>query len=207
MDQKTTYEITITEKLGQVTIPDMSEMIWSRIEAELDLDPGDIDGGDTPPPATPPVRIIFGGVVLLFIGALFIYFLNSKNTDKDNSNQLPSTERSNTQTTVTTQPPGSDAAGDQPVILNGELQQTPGTNTNDQTGDDSTNNGGLATAPIIIPPANDTSLQTANADPGIVIANPPPPAKKDSLPPQKKRGVGGISPGDYKIVPKKDSTR
>ena len=198
MDQKTTYEITITEKLGHVTIPDMSEMIWSRIEAELDLDPGDIDGGDIPPPATPPVRIIFGGVVLLFIGALFIYFLNSKNTAKDNSNNVTPTERSNTQTTVTTKPPGS--ARDQPALSNGAVKQAPDAGTNAQTQDDTTNtNGQLATGPIIISPAIDSSGQTGNADPGIVIANPPPPVRKDSLPPQKKRGVRSISSGEYKI--------
>ena len=206
MNQKATYEITITEKLGQVTIPDMSEMIWSRIEAELDLDPGDIDGGDTPSPGTPPAGIIFGGVGLLFIAALFLYFLNSNTTDKDNSNHVPPTERSNTQTTIGINPAGSDSTGNQPAQLNGSLKQTPGITTDDQTQDDSTNsNGEFTKGPITIPSAIDSSLQTVNADPVAGISNPPP-VRKDSLPPRKNRGVTGISSGDYKIVPKKDST-
>lgn len=197
MNQKTTYEITITEKLGQVTVPDMSEMIWSRIEAELDLDPGDIDGGDTPSPATPPAGIIFGGVGLLFIASLFLYFLNTKNTNKDNTEFVTPTIESGIQTPPTIKPPASNSAESKPALINAEQKQMP-TDSIDY-------NEQVTATPAIIQPIIDSTSQTADNDAVTLHTNTAPPVRKDSLPPQKKRGVTGISPGDYKIVPKKDS--
>ena len=199
MNQKTTYEIIIAEKLEQVSIPDLSEMIWSRIETELDLDPGDIDGGDSPTPGVPPTRIILGGVVLVFIAALTYYFFNTKKTNGDNTIKIPPTEQSSKPTPLTIKPPGSQTV---PVQFSVGQKQTPNDSINNNSIIDQ-----LTAAPIVIPPANDSTGQTGKGDPVSVVVSQLPPVTKDSTPLRKNRGVSGISPGDYKIVPKKDSSK
>ena len=51
MNNKQAYEITITSKLEALPLPDMEDAIWSRIEAQLDIDlPTDDGGGGTSAP-------------------------------------------------------------------------------------------------------------------------------------------------------------
>jgi hypothetical protein len=55
MDNRLQYEQLISSKLESLPIPDMQDMIWSRIEAQLDIDmPSDGDGGVNNTPQTPP---------------------------------------------------------------------------------------------------------------------------------------------------------
>ena len=48
MDQRLPYEQLIGAKLQSLSIPDMEDMIWARVKAQLDIDmpTDDGDGGD-----------------------------------------------------------------------------------------------------------------------------------------------------------------
>src|SRR5688572_30498533 len=85
MNQKTTYEIIITGKLEHISIPDMSEMIWARIEKELETDPGDGDdgggNGEAPGPVAPAKGFIFGGIGIVVAVSFLINFSNNKKQD------------------------------------------------------------------------------------------------------------------------------
>ena len=48
MRKKETYEVTLTSKLEALPLPNLEHMIWSRIEAELDIDMPTDDGGEIP---------------------------------------------------------------------------------------------------------------------------------------------------------------
>ena len=49
MRNKETYELTITSKLEALPLPNLEDAIWSRIEAQLDIDlpTDDGDGGNS----------------------------------------------------------------------------------------------------------------------------------------------------------------
>lgn len=191
MNKKLTYELTIAEKLEQVPIPDLSDIIWSRIEKELDADPGDIDPEGPSSPAGPAPGIIWGGLGLLVLAGLFYYFI-SRTGQPDEI--IPTSQPAET-------PEFSAPASE----TNRSREQTqppsraPVTNTrNARTFGDTT------TGNVVIPEDNRVNdLDTATT----IINTPPPPALVvDTSAPKKKRGVQGISPDDYKIVPKKDSS-
>src|SRR5215203_5122305 len=83
MHQKAGYEITITEKLEQLSVPDMVDAIWARIETQLDIDMPP-DEGPSEPPATPRSG---GWIGTIFIAAIvaIIYFTNVKNNNDNNN--------------------------------------------------------------------------------------------------------------------------
>ena len=191
MNKKLTYELTIAEKLEQVSIPDLSDIIWSRIEKELDADPGDIDPEGPSSPAGPGPGIIWGGLGLLVLAGLFYYFINR-----------PGQPDAIIPTSQPTETPEFSAPASETNRPREQIQppsRAPVSNT--------TNTpifGDTATGKVVIQEDNnvidlDTVTTTTNT--------PPPPALViDTSAPKKKRGVQGISPDDYKIVPKKDSS-
>ena len=85
MDQKAAYEKIITGKLEHIVIPDMSDMIWARIEKELDTDPGDgNDGGgnsSSPVAPSPAKGIILGGTAIVLLISFLVNFSNNKNQE------------------------------------------------------------------------------------------------------------------------------
>lgn len=196
MNQKTTYEITITEKLEQLSAPQLVDSIWARIEAQLDLELPTDDGLPNPPasPLTGPGKWIGGGILALL---LFFFFYQNRQQTPVPINE-PSTET--------------------PTINNGTWQpkQPPG---NSNTGVPVTNrNNGDPDNPVTIIPDSTTTTVTPNLLPQPdssagtpLLLNVPkqqvPPAKTnvpDST--KKRRGVQGITDDDYRIVPKKDSS-
>ena len=63
MDQRLPYEQLIGAKLQGLSIPDMEDMIWARVKAQLDIDmpTDDGDGGDDGPQSpTAPAPILWG---------------------------------------------------------------------------------------------------------------------------------------------------
>lgn len=191
--------MTITEKLELLTVPDMVDAIWARIETQLDIDmpPGE---GPTNPPDTPPsgagswTRV----VMTIFVAALVatIYFTNRK-TNTNNNNQSIAPDN----TTIITSP---DNTNDKPpparAIVPSQQQIQPDGN-----------------APLPLPPNQDSFTRVGDGAgipvPDSVVTNPVlAPVLPVILPAdtskKKGRGVQGIKDGDYRITPvKKDSAK
>jgi hypothetical protein len=197
MDQKAAYEMTITEKLELLTVPDMVDAIWTRIETQLDIDMPPDEGPANPPSAPPAGAGSWTRVVItIFVAALVatIYFPNRK-TNTNNKNQSISPDS----TTIITSP---DNTNDKPpparAILPSLQQIQPKKNT-----------------PLPLPP-NQDSFNTVGDGAGIPIPDsvvshpvsaPAPPVMSPADTSKKKgRGVQGIKDADYRITPvKKDS--
>lgn len=196
MNQKTTYEITITEKLEQLKAPQLVDSIWARIEAQLDLELPTDDGPPNPPasPLTGPGKWIGGGILALL---LFLFFFQNKEQTPASVNE-PLIET--------------------PTINNGTGQpkQPPGNSTiaNPQNNASSSNSGD----PLLTVPdsGNTTSVPNFVPQPDSSAGTPlllnvpkqqlPPPKTNGPDSTKKRRGVQGITNDDYRIVPKKDST-
>lgn len=199
MNEKTAYEQTIAARLQALPLPDMADAIWARIEAQLDIDmPPDngTEGGNTP--NFPTGGFFLGGISLIVVAVLYLFFSQTKKPD------TPQTFPSSTTTPVSTQPVTTPANG--PPALNTTDNATPaGTNA------------GPANQPLQTPVLDSNTVTTAA--PPILIdssvlrdAAPLPtalaPVKTDTVAAVKKgRGVSGITNDDYRIVPKKDSSK
>ena len=191
MNKQMTYEITIKKKLENIPVPDLSEMIWARIENELDTDPGDSSDNNPPSPSSPKGGIILGGTALLFIMALTFYFLTKK------PNDIPQIDK--VQTTL--------------PVQNNNQPNSPGTNANVQpnTRPDNINQENIAdtSTQVEIPFTSQSIINDSIVKTEIAQGNEIPltlPKTMDTIPVKKTRGVPNISNNDYKIVPKKDSS-
>ena len=204
MDQALKYEQIISQKLANLPIPDMEDMIWGRVKAQLDIDmPADDsnDDGDIPhAPAGP--RLGWGLPVLLLAFVTAFFFFKNKTGTTTNSKQQPQ---------ITTPLPSPMGKSTDPPLLRNDANQPDETNRP----------AGITPRAIDTPVAdtimqqdtNDISISPRIIDSSAVIANPliktgSPPATSDTIPPQKKqRGVRDIKDDDYRIVPKnnKDS--
>ncbi|MES2649010.1 MAG: hypothetical protein V4717_19180 [Bacteroidota bacterium] len=202
MDQPLKYEQVIGQKLANLPIPDMEDMIWGRVKAQLDIDmPADDsdDDGDVPdvPPAGPRIKWRLPVLILAFVGALF--FLKNKKNPVENTKQQP---------VITTPVPANSGQSAPPNLLN-------------DTGKKKDPN---SPASIIPPAANsqviDSAIQqdtnfisplitdtTANNPPAIINRENPPATTDTTQLKKKQRGVRDINDDDYKLVPKnkKDS--
>ncbi|QNA43423.1 hypothetical protein [Lacibacter sediminis] len=203
MNQKATYELTITEKLEQLTAPDMVDAIWARIEAQLDIDLPTDDGSTNPPPAPTngPAKWINRGFIIAAVAIVLIYFFNNRKQNIPSVNQ-PSI----------TAPVTSPNKNDNPVRNN-----SPGTNNtiapvNNTTVPANTSTGlpvdSNTLAPVTLPVQQpDSNKVITNAAPAFTppVVTP----QKNNFPDSTKkgRGVKGITDADYKIVPKKDSSK
>lgn len=197
MDQRTAYELTITDKLRQLPVPDMQEAIWSRIEARLDTDLPTDDGGGSAGPQSPDWKNLLGriGPFAVVVALVTIFLVNRsarKNKPVQQRNQYPSTQTSTPPNNAANAPPGRNSSA--PVIYPAARDRN--LNPVISVPDDS-----VSAPPVTIslPPSSDSTMQTP------VIVQTPPPSKTDSVTKKKPRGVPGITDGDYRIVPKKDS--
>lgn len=197
MNQKTTYEITIAGKLEQISIPDMSEMIWARIETELDIDPGDIDPGNGngggSGPVAPSKGFILGGIGIVVAISFLINFSN-------NNKQAIITPAATRQIEAPSQNQGvQQSTGNDSPTLRQVPRQVDQQTLNDVADDDHP-------ASLISPPATVPDSVASLAPVGIdtsAIADSIGQLSllKDSVP-GKRRGVKGISKDEYKIIPK-----
>lgn len=192
MNKQMTYEITIKKKLENIPVPDLSEMIWARIENELDTDPGDSSDNNPPSPSSPTGGIILGGTALLFIMALTFYFLTKK------PNEIPQIDK--VQTTL--------------PVQNNNQPNSPGTNANVQTntrpGNINQENIADTSTQVEIPFTSQSIVNDSIVKTEIAQGNEIPltlPKTMDTIPVKKTRGVTNISNDDYKIIPKNDSSR
>ena len=203
MNQKATYELTITEKLEQLTAPDMVDAIWARIETQLDLDLPTDDGPTNPPaPTSGPRTWLNRGFIIAAVAIVLIYFFNNR------KQTIPSVDQPTINAPVT-----SPNNNDNPVRNNSPGKNNANTPQNNSSAP-TTSSTGLpvdsnatvpVTGPLQLPPDSNT-VQT-NAPP---VVNPPLVTPQKNTPPdstKKGRGVKGITDSDYKIVPKKDSSK
>jgi hypothetical protein len=202
MNQKTTYEVTITSKLDQLPIPDLRETIWARIEGELDADMPTDDGGDIPPAAPRGGKVLHFALPAFVVFIVTLFLINTKNKTPQSTNhpnQTPSTQP------LTTAPAASPPPVDTTTLTSQQRAPVvdPGTNSAVSIAPTIMDS---ASPPItdLIPPAIDYTDQQA---PPLTQGSPPQPQKTDSVA-KKKRGVSGITDNDYRITPVKlDSTR
>jgi hypothetical protein len=198
MNNRTTYEITIAEKLGQLQVPDLREAIWSRIEDQLDMD---INGDDTPgdPPTSPkPFNWISitkrFGTFSAIVAIITIIFINQKQS-------TPATQQNNSPAPVQNNIPQNNSNAESPP---GEKQINPQSN-NSITIDPSPNNlsDSFINTPLISTPVITDTIQPQIVSPPVTrLAEP---VKQDTVPKKKPRGFKGITDDDYRISLKKDS--
>ncbi|HEY8895314.1 MAG TPA: hypothetical protein VIM79_10890 [Niastella sp.] len=205
MNERTSYEILISEKAAQCTVPDMADNIWSAIDAGLQASPANANNNDHGQlnAANHAGNWLGWGKLSLFIAGgciaiITIVALLLRESNKPNnkiypvqpehqsapaqpakgSAHLDSVERKKTT------PAFSPTVKNTPVIL-----------------PDSTliKKDSAMNMPIIIPPIVDSGMASPQQQqPDSSITTP-----KN----KKPRGVRGINPDDYKIIPfKKDST-
>jgi hypothetical protein len=203
MNQKATYELTITEKLEQLTAPEMVDAIWARIELQLDIDLPTDDGPANPPaaPTSGPRKWINRGFIIAAVAIVLIYFFNNRKQTITSNDQptitAPVTTPNNNENPVRNNSPG---------INNVNTPQNNSAAPTTSTGLPVDSNATLpGRFPVQLPPDSNT-VQTSSPP----VVNPPlvTPQKNTPLDSTKKgRGVKGITDSDYKIVPKKDSSR
>lgn len=201
MSQKNGYEITITEKLDQLTVPDMVDSIWSRIEAQLDIDLPP-DQGPTGPPLPSPTGSgpWIGAALLIALAAFLFVFLPSdkKREERAKSRQDISTPAALEPESNSASPP-TGSSGTSTVSLKG-ADRSPSVDTSTHI-----------MLPVADPAsASDTPGSQPNAGP-FLSASPdgdltprvtnPPPANNQDTAQKKQRGVKGITDSSYRIVP------
>lgn len=200
MNQKAAYEITIAEKLEQLSVPDMVDAIWARIETQLDIDMPTDDGPANPPGNPSPGNGLWNMTgLVLFIAALVavIYFTNKKTNTTNNEIE----SSSNTNPIITAPGNTKDKSPPPNSILPSQQQSSPGLNADRPAPliADSTNS--QANEPVNIPVINTRNVVDSS------FSVPPPIVTVPDTTKKKGRGVKGISDNDYRITPtKKDST-
>jgi hypothetical protein len=199
MNQKATYELTITGKLEQLPLPDLKDAIWSRIEDQLDIDmPTDDSNGPQTPPSPDWKNLLHRIGPFAVVVALVTIFLINKS-----KNKVPSViNTKNTPVTQVVTPTKDTVIREQNKSRPVPYPVTTNTNSNPAVkpqGDSALSRNVTADIPNVI----DTSTKQDNTQ--LVQTRTAPPVK-DSV--QKKpRGVKGITNDDYRIMPvKKDST-
>lgn len=199
MNLKTAYEEIITGKLDALPVPDMADAIWKRIEAQLDLDMPTDEGPGTPP-APKPRGWVPGKGFIVFVAAVITSFLIYFNQQKSKKNPLP----------VSIQDSGNiRPLPASPVIQEPDRSTEVKNNSSPiRSSDNTTKEAGPIPAPL--PAAIDSSRIIDSAGsvqlPKLNNSVIPTQVQKDSIPVKKGRGVQGISEGDYRIVPKRDSS-
>jgi len=200
MEQRLQYELLIGEKLEGLSIPNMEDMIWARIKAQLDIDmpTDDNDGGDNGP-KSPLTRGPLSRALSIAIIALITAFLFFKNKPAtiESTPALPSiTQPANE---PSNQPTGPPAAGIETPVTAPAMQQVTPTAARKSIDTSSLQpalNGPLTTAIDEVSKDQPDSVFTKAESP---------PLKVDTLPTKKKgKGVSGLKDDDYRIVPKKN---
>lgn len=203
MNQKTTYEVTITRKLDQLPIPDLREAIWARIEGELDADMPHDEGGDTPPSApNGGGKVLYFALPSLVVLIVTLFLIRpSKQHSKPNNipTSIPATQ------TITTTPTASPPLVDTSTIIPDRKAPVvyPSSNASISTVPTGTDSTSVPVADIA-PPVTDNTNQQAP----LVQTPLPQPVKTDTVAQKKQRGITGITDNDYRITPvKPDSSR
>lgn len=201
MNQKTTYEQLITEKLEGLPVPDMADAIWARIETQLDIDMPTDDGGTDPEPRNPSGGGWVGGTGLfVFVVALVTIFLINKNQKKRAQSKSPvqiEQKANNVQTSDTIQKVPDRST---PFESNMPQATAPGVSVGitPPASGNAVNKDTTALYPPMVTTVDPRKPDTVR---NVVTVTPPPGSKQDSVKPKRTRGVPGITNDDYRIVP------
>lgn len=206
MNNRTTYEQLIADKLQQLPIPDMADAIWARIEQQLNVEMPIDDQGptNTPGSSSPGFRFPGNTMLYIFIAALAtIYFLGKSFATKQNKAQTNTEilfDQTDNTTVDTKEKPTDtqtvkfrDDKGDiaLPEMVNVSQQEPVQSETETATIETNRIN------PVTEKPA--PQIQPQSLNPALST-------NTDTVPPKKRRGVQGLNPNDYRIAPvKKDS--
>jgi hypothetical protein len=197
MNERTTYELTINEKLQHLPLPNLEEAIWARVKTQLDIDMPSDDGGGSDPGSPSGSGWTWGAGGFIFIAALVAVFLVFKK-----SKQQPFPTIANpVQTTTTSLTPAPQKRIDSHRAVG-----------NKAPGPAPTLNGETPPGLLAAPPTDSVSVVTDNRLPvpdtlqQTTLQLPPPAVVDTARQKPKTRGVPGITDNDYRIVPaKKDS--
>ena len=199
MNRKTTYELTITEKLQHLPLPNLEDAIWARVKAQLDLDlpTDDNDGGEGPD--TPSTGgWVWGGGLFLFVAAFVaVFFLRKTDVQPSVSPSIP-TQNAAPVASPVPQPSTVPA----PVTNGREPTPLPLTPSGISPGSfASPGSDSLAVAPPL------TTLPAADSLQRTTLVVPPPVVVDTTRPGPKTKGVRGLTDADYRIVPaRRDSS-
>ena len=198
MDQRLQYEQLIGAKLEGLSIPNMQDMIWARVKAQLDIDmPSDDNDGGGNGPQSPIIKgpLRWGlSIVIVAVITAFFFFKNKPSLNENNPSLPITTQPINEPANQPTGPPGkaNDIVDEAPLIP--QVTNTPAA----KPVDTSTLQRDL-NAPFT---AAFDSIKTIKPDSNFIRAQPPP-IINDTLPPKKKgKGVSGLKDDDYRLVPK-----
>jgi hypothetical protein len=199
MNNRTTYEVIITEKLQQLPLPALEDAIWARISTQLDLDMPEDEGGGSGP-QNPSGGWMWSAGLLAFVAALLaVFVLTQKNNNSSNppDNTYDNTAPMTTPLQVPATAPPNGSANQEPEVLPAPLNSTTGSNAG-KVAIDSANSGAASLPEQLLPDS---------AQP-VIVQLPTQPVKDSvSKPKTKTRGVPNITDADYRIVPtKRDST-
>ena len=197
MNGKKAYEEIISDKLEQLSMPHLQDVIWSDIEKGLDRDMPVKDGSRGGGTSGGWLRIIRQfGLVLSVIAITLIVIITRRETKVERTVEPPAKRPNISNEAVvskedTNKPtePGKTAFVSTEVIPTKKAKAP------------SAKNDSLVMQPLTIDPSlPDTSISVSITPTGAL----PIPVMKDTVPARSK-GVKGITSNDYRIVPKKDS--
>jgi hypothetical protein len=193
MNQPTTYEQLIAQKLQELAVPDQADAIWATIEHQLNIEmPGIDPGSGGPNPSS--WWMGGGGLFTLFVAVVTYISVSNQNFESQRSiKEHPSS--------VQYPKPLKNKGGSKNASPPRE--------------------GKLNEPAAIRPPAGESEVakeagqpsvqdSTTKAQPEKLIIQPAEPARpSDTAGPKRKvRGVQGITDADYRLIPSvKDSLR
>lgn len=199
MDQKTSYENLLTEKLDSFPLPDMADTIWNRIDKMLEVEmPVQKDQTGHSGKVSGKSALYWGGTgFIAFVIALITLFqINKRNNTHQPVHQTtlhPATNSFIQKQDSTVQHTDPPVHKSQPFI---QPQSSPPPSPARRI--DSVINSPSTSLSIR------DSLNHINIPKPMVIT---PPLIKDTTPlPKKSRGIKGLTDDDYRLAPKKDST-
>jgi len=197
MDQRLQYEQLIGEKLQGLSIPDMEDMIWARVKAQLDIDmpEDDKDGGENGPQS--PVErgpLVWGLSIIIVALITTLLFLKNKPATTENIPSLPLiTQPANQPANQPTGPPAANKITTATPLIP-QVTTTPVGSSVDTASLQQD-----LSVPVI------TAIDGAKSDkPDSTFAQAqPPPVNIDTIHSKKKgKGVSGLKDDDYRIVPR-----
>jgi hypothetical protein len=91
LNQLTSYEILIAEKVAQAPVVDLADSIWASIDQQLTADPGGNDQPSSSKPAQPGTGLYFYiiAAAIIIIVSIILYNKSKNNVPQKNNNSLP----------------------------------------------------------------------------------------------------------------------
>lgn len=207
MNNLTTYEQLIADKLQQLPVPDMADAIWARIEQRLNVEMPLEDGGNnTGSSSLPGFQFPGKGIVFLFLAALVsvLFYLNRPVKQVQNNN-IPSNTNTISIPVQDLYKPPEEKLSVQPAEsmytdkADLPIQYSRGDSFDTQTPASSTEPFSIINEKATLP----KSAPVITIGQSIIPKNLSPVQDSGT---KKGRGVKGIGTDDYRIVPvKKDS--